>query len=309
MQKSKIFQAVGLVGTLTCLILYARQPSFPTPDKIIIFLLFVFMIFKNSVELFKRFGPFVVFLLAYEMLRGLAPKLNTRVEFTWMIDMDKILGFGELPTTRLQRALWHGHVQWYDIVAYIPYILHFLLPIILGLLIWKYKDKMYWRFVTAFLVLSFAGLITYIAVPAAPPWMAHDKGYVGEPFTRISSEVWATLGIEDFPSVYNEISPNPVAALPSLHAGYATLFFIFVLRVFGWRWALLAFIQPALIYFGTVYQGEHYLIDELLGSLYALGAYSITAYAFNSPRIRNFAKRKSSWLQRLLIPKDKPTVA
>jgi membrane-associated phospholipid phosphatase len=84
--------------------------------------------------------------------------------------------------------------------------------------------------------------------------------------------------LNDFPSVYNHISPNPVAAIPSLHAAWATLLVIFVYKLYGKRWALLACVYPFLIYVGTVYQGEHYAFDELTGILYAAAAYLATPY-------------------------------
>ena len=269
--KFRLWRLVGVLGTLSCLILFAFNPSFPTPDKILVFLTFVFMMFGSAKELLKRLLPFVGLLLVYESFRGLVPKLNSHVNYTWMPRVDRLL-FGELPTITFQRWWWHGHVQWYDFVFYLPYVLHFIMPIGLALLVWRYREKLYWRVVTTFLVVSFLGFVTFLAFPAAPPWLASDKGYITH-IERISSDVWYSLGFKDFPSVYNKISPNPVAAVPSLHAAYATLVFLFVYRLFGKKWGLLALLQPLLIYIGTVYQGEHYMIDELIGGLYALVAY------------------------------------
>jgi membrane-associated phospholipid phosphatase len=134
------------------------------------------------------------------------------------------------------------------------------------------REAHYWRFVTTYLLVSFAAFITFLAYPAAPPWMASDTGRI-EPITRISSDVWYALGVHDFPSLYNEIAPNAVAAMPSLHAAYATLFALFVIRLFKSRWRYLALIHPAFIFFGTVYMGEHYAIDEIAGIAYGLAAY------------------------------------
>lgn len=269
--RNRVLQAVGIIGLIACLILYGLYPSFPTPDKLLVFLIFAFMAFNRARQLLVRLVPFVGLLLVYEFFRGLVPLINHRVSYFWMPATDE-LWFGVLPTHRLQEWWWQGQVQWYDIMLYLPYLLHFVLPIALALLIWRYRERLYWQYLTSFTVLCFAAFLTYLAVPAAPPWMASDKGYI-EPVTRISSHVWYSLGVEDFPSVYNKIAANPVAAVPSLHAGFATLFAIFVFRVFGRRWGLLSCLYPLLIYLGTVYEGEHYVIDALIGAVYAVVIY------------------------------------
>lgn len=259
------------------IVIFVREPSWPTPDKLLVFATFVCMIFGKTKEMLKRFVPFVGLLLVYESFRGIVPHINHSVNFMWMPWVDQAMAFGHLPTAWLQYYLWNGSVQWYDFVLYITYMLHFVLPFALAFLIWRTMDHQYWRYATAFLAVSFAGFITYIIFPAAPPWMASDLGYI-QPIERISSHVWAALGIQDFPSVYSKISPNPVAAVPSLHAAYATLFAMFAIKLFKTRWRYVSLIYPIFIYFGTVYQGEHYLIDEILGGLYAVAAYFAAPY-------------------------------
>ena len=275
--KLAISQIVGVIATIASIIIFIREPSWPTPDKLLVFGTFVALIFHQAKEMLKRFVPFVGLLLVYESFRGIVPHLNTHVNFTWMVDVDRLLFLGNLPTVWLQEHLWHGQVQWYDFVLYITYMLHFVLPLALAFVIWKLKPLYYWRYVTAFLVVSFAGFITYLAFPAAPPWMASDMGYIPH-IERVSSHVWAALGIHDFPSLYNKMAPNPVAAVPSLHAAYATLFALFAFKLFKSRWKYLSLLYPVFIYFGTVYQGEHYAIDELLGGVYAVGAYIAAPY-------------------------------
>jgi hypothetical protein len=280
------WRVVGAIGAVAYIVIFALRPSFPTPDKIFVFLLLVFMAFGQGWEVIKRFAPFVGLLLVYESFRGLVPSLNNHVNYTWLPHMDRLI-FGTLPTVTLQRWLWQGHVVWYDFVLYGAYTLHFVLPFTLAVLIWKFREPHYWRFVATYLVVSFAGFLTFLVFPASPPWMASDKGYI-EPIRRISSDVWAAFGIKDFPSVYNTISPNPVAAMPSLHAAYATLLIIFVYKLFGKKWAALAALYPFCIYLGTVYTGEHFAIDEIAGIIYAIGAYLLTGYIFRTvlPKIK-----------------------
>lgn len=269
--KLNFWRILGIIGTVLCIGIFIREPSFPTPDKIFIFLLFVFMVYGQAIELAKRFGPFAALLLIYDSFRGIASSLNTRVNYLWMPHMDKLI-FRRLPTKALQNLLWKGHVNWYDLVLYGPYTLHFVLPFLLALFVWKKRAAEYWRYVATFVTVSFAGFLTFLAFPAAPPWMASEKGYI-EPIVRVSSAAWYHLGIKDFPSVYNKITPNPVAAVPSLHAAYATLLVIFTYKLFGKKWAILPGIYALLIYVGTVYTGEHYAIDEIIGALYGLAAY------------------------------------
>lgn len=283
-RKISYLQWFGAAATVVSLAIFIQEPSWPTPDKLLVFATFVCMIFGQTKEMLKRFVPFVGLLLVYESFRGIVPKINHNVNFMWMPDVDRLISFGQLPTLWLQERLWHGNVQWYDFMLYITYMLHFVLPFALAFIVWKKRESQYWRYASAFLLVSFAGFITYVLFPAAPPWMASDLGYI-EPIERVSSHVWAALGIHDFPSVYNKISPNPVAAVPSLHAAYATLFAMFAITLFKTRWRYVSLIYPIFIYFGTVYQGEHYVIDELLGSLYAVGAFFAAPYV-----VRNFQK-------------------
>ncbi len=279
--RRKYSKFIGALGAIIYAGIFIHAPSFPTPDKLLVFAALVAMVFGQATELLKRFVPFVGLLLVYESFRGIVPSLNAHVNYGFMIAADKLLFFGHLPTKLLQNALWHGHVMWYDFVFYIAYMLHFVLPFALAVLIWKTREKHYWRYITTYITVSFAGFITFLAFPAAPPWMASGKGLI-EPITRISSNVWYTLGIHDFPSVYNKLSPNPVAAMPSLHAAYSLLFALFATRLFKTRWRYLAWLHPLLIWVGTIYQGEHYAIDEIAGIIYAVLAYWSAPYVLSA---------------------------
>lgn len=276
--RGRVFEIIGAVGTIACVIIFALQPSFPTPDKLLVFMTFVAMIFGRTKSLLKRFVPFVVLLLVYESFRGLVPHLNSHVNYSWMPWADRTLFLGQLPTHVLQNWWWHGHVQWYDFVFYGAYTLHFVLPFALAALIWIKIDKEYWHFASTILLTSFMAFLTFLAFPAAPPWMAAENHQLAEPITRVSSAVWAAFGIHDFPSVYNKISPNPVAAVPSLHAAYSFLTAFFITRLFKPKWRYFAWIYPLLIWVGTVYQGEHYAIDAILGVMYALVAFYASPY-------------------------------
>jgi hypothetical protein len=284
-----LLQAIGVVGTAACIVVFAVRPSFLMPDKVFVFLLFVFMAVRHAKALVFRMAPFVAVLFVYELFRSLAPELNHRVEYGWMARTDESL-FGTLPTTKLQELWWHGSVRWLDVFFYSFYVLHFVFPIVCALVIWRWRDRFYWEYVTSIATVSFAGFLTFVAFPAAPPWMASDRGEI-EPITRISGEVWRVVGVEDFPTLYKTITPNAVAAVPSLHAAYATIVALYVFRLFGVGWGLVASVYPFAVYVGTVYLGEHYAIDEILGAAYGVGAFLLVRWLFATGSPQRFAVR------------------
>lgn len=248
------------------------------------------MIFNQAWEMFKRLGPFIIILLVYDSFRSLVPSLNARVHYTLMPNFDKAL-FGTLPTVTLQKWLWHGHVVWYDYVFYTFYMLHFVLPIGLAVLIYKLRAKDYWRFAWTYIVTSFVAFIVFLLYPTAPPWLASQNGYIPH-ITRVSTAIYNAMGINNFPSIYNRFAPNPVAAVPSLHAAFSILFVIFVYKLFGKWWAALSLIYPFCIIFGVVYMGEHYVFDVVTGAILAVVSYLIVPYLMRllTPYVRQFNK-------------------
>ena len=69
---------------------------------------------------------------------------------------------------------------------------------------------------------------------------------------------------------YGWVMDNPYAAIPSLHAGYSFLVFLFAATL-AWRtrwrwWAVgLGALYPLAQSFAAVYTGNHYVVDLLLG--------------------------------------------
>jgi membrane-associated phospholipid phosphatase len=126
------------------------------------------------------------------------------------------------------------------------------------------------------LILSFAGALTFYVFPAAPPWAAGEKGLLPGLIRIPHNPAPGPSGAHGYPSlsVSRLIDPNPYAAIPSLHAAYAFLCFLFVLTLLWktrWRWWALAVgaLYPLAQSFAVVYTGNHYVIDLLIGYVYA----------------------------------------
>jgi hypothetical protein len=280
-----VLRATILLLAVTLLVV---KRNFWTPDTLFVLLLVIAVVYGQARAFIIRFVPLIALLLAYDSFRGIADNLNKNVNFSPMIDADRFLFGGHLPTVVLQQWWWHGSVQWYDFYFYFLYTIHFLMPLLLAVLLWKIRDRLYWQFMWALIGLSFAAFITYVIFPAAPPWMASDLGYI-EPLRRISSDIWYAMGVTNFSQFYAELSPNPVAAVPSLHSAYPLLFALFFTKLFGLKRTWWVYIYPVSIWIGVVYLGEHYVIDAILGALYAIIAYVISDRYFKwyySPKQR-----------------------
>ena len=242
---------------------------FLTPDAIFVLLFAVFVVYGLAIEFIKRFLPFMGLLVSYDSLRGFIPFVSKHIHYSTMIDADDIFGDGKLPTVRLQQLLYHGGLRWYDFYFYGLYMLHFVVPLLVAVLIWRTRPQQYWRFVWSFILLSYAGFLTYLAFPAAPPWMAAQNGYIPH-IEKLSTDIWWAFGVHNFPTLYEKFAPNPVAAVPSLHAAYPTMIVLFIWQLYGRRWGLLALFYALSVWVGVVYMGEHYVFDVLLGITYAV---------------------------------------
>ncbi|WP_051712828.1 phosphatase PAP2 family protein [Spirillospora albida] len=261
--------ALRVCGVLLLLYVVTRKVVFWTPDAVFLILLALFAIFGQSRVFLMRLGPFLALLMLYQSFAGIADDLNDNVHYTAMIEFDRWLTGGRLPTEWLQEHLWRGGDQWYDFYFYLLYTFHFVAPLLLATVLWKKRPALYWPFVICFVGLSMAAFLTYLLYPAAPPWMAAQDGYI-EPIHRVTGNVWSAMGGGAYDSFYRQLSPNAVAAVPSLHSAYPLLIAVFAAKAFGWRWSWPLLVYPVSIWIGVVYFGEHYVVDVLLGVLYAL---------------------------------------
>ena len=89
---------------------------------------------------------------------------------------------------------------------------------------------------------------------------------------RASGRGWFWLHINHAGNLLQEgqAASNPVAAMPSLHTGYATIIALFVLSTVSSRLAWLMLLYPAAMAVSLVYLGEHYVIDVVAGIVYAV---------------------------------------
>lgn len=280
--RSRFALRVTVILLALALMLFKR--TFWTPDTLLLIILIVGVVFGKTREFIVKFVPFLGLLVVYDSMRGIADDLNKNVNFTLMIDFDRWLTQSDLPTTILQYWWWDGQVGILEFYFYFLYTLHFLVPLIVGVILWKYRPRLYWPFVWSIVGISFAAFITYIIFPASPPWLAKEMGYIAEPLHRISSDVWWAMGIENFSELYSELSPNAVAAVPSLHSAYPLIAYLFMVAGFGWKKTAPLALYPISMWIGVVYLGEHYIFDVIAAIVFVIAGIATVRYGFQQYR-------------------------
>ena len=217
----------------------------------------------------------VLGLIVYFYSRGLTDELGLPVHVYMPIRFDEWLGGGITPTERLQDA-WCGdpclkssEPRWYDLFFTTVYATHFLAGLTIAAVLWV-RNRVEWiRWMRRYLAISFGALAIYILYPMAPPWMASEEGWLGADVTRITGRGWADIGLDRVDLILQGVG-NPVAAMPSLHAGITFLIAGYGIQRLHSRWRWLRARYPVAMSTALVYYAEHYVIDVIAGGALAL---------------------------------------
>lgn len=272
-----------------------------TPDVMAVALVLAAVLLGRTRLFLRDWLPFVVIFLAYELMRGIADDAGFPVHVADVIAVERWLFGGTLPTAWLQDLLAPASgVGVAAVVATVLYMMHFVIPVATGFVLWIRDRASYHDYLVAFILLSFAGFITFLFLPVAPPWWAADRGFLdgpdGQPIVRyLKPDAFALLaerlgfpnGTEVTTYIFYGVNPNGVAAFPSLHAGYPFLSFLVLRKQFG-RIAWLAMIYCIAVWWAIVFLGDHYVVDVLAGIAYAWAAYLV------APRLHGWF----AWLTR-----------
>jgi len=257
-----------------------------TPDRYALLLLAPALVIRRGRRYLLDFMPLAALIVLYAECRGIAHLLRPDPYFSPHLDLERWLFGGSVPSTVLQDWLWAGHERWHDVLLLDISRIHQLVPLTLAFVLWMRRRALFYRFAATFLVLSFSAAIGFLAYPAAPPWHAAEKGLVD--VVKIGGH--ATPRVSTLWTPYDAVQGNPDAAIPSLHAGYAFLVFLFVAGLFWrtrWRVAVLfgAALYPLLQSFAAIYTGNHYVVDLLIGYLFAAAAFFGVSFVWRRLRL------------------------
>jgi membrane-associated phospholipid phosphatase len=210
----------------------------------------------------------------YDMPDDDPDALLRRLRVEYPIAADRVLGAGETPTTRLQRALGSsGELRPHDYALSVVHWSWFFVPHgSIAYVLWRHRE-LYPRSATLMATTFDIGCAIYWLVPTAPPWWAGQNGDM-PPVRRIMVEAGDRFWGRLWRPLYDSLEGNPFAAMPSLHFGTSVM----AARVLGgvgrgpgalgWSYALT-------LGFGLVYLGEHYVSDLLAGLALAEGVWRV----------------------------------
>ena len=218
--------------------------------------------------------PFVAILLAWEAMRGLADQFGWAVHSDDVIAVERFISFGVVPSVALQDWLYHpGSVAWYDVFFSTLYGAHFAFPIVVAFVFWLRDRATFLRFAATLMLMALAGFVIYVMVPVAPPRFSGLYGAEDLGVYDVMSHTLRSIDATRLASwTYAHMSPNPVAAFPSLHAAFPVLAFLFMRRHHP-RLAIGVAVYALLMWFAIVYLGHHYVVDILGGVALAAGTY------------------------------------
>ena len=233
--------------------------------------------------------PVLVGLLAYGLTVAAVPSFGLRVHYWPQIDADRVLGFGTLPTTWLQAHLYHGTTGPLEVFSVAMYVSHFIAPLLLAFGIWAlWQGRGFTDLLFGLLTVSILATITFLIAPTAPPWLASEHGLIPTVHPIIRNALF-DLDLNALALRKGDSSSyNVVAAVPSLHVAWPVICLL-VIRTY--RLPKPVFVaQLALtlgVVFAIVYTGEHYLVDAIIGALYALVAWWLVQWALGATRRRS----------------------
>jgi membrane-associated phospholipid phosphatase len=212
---------------------------------------------------------YVLMWFIYENSRGWGDAAGSPIQVQAPRNIDRFLFFGTDPNVWMDKHFYEKSIRWYESVASVTYYTHFIFPVIALAVLWVTNHHEWVRFMKRFASLLAVACLGFVLLPTVPPWMASSKYKILEPLSkRHTGRGFADLGFKGFVKAWQSALDwgNPIAAMPSLHAGFALFVPAFFLPRIRWIWLkALVLLFPIVMLASLVYFGEHYVIDGLAG--------------------------------------------
>jgi len=143
------------------------------------------------------------------------------------------------------------------------YYVWFHFPTVIALLLWLYlRHPGRYRPVRNLLAfVTFAALLIHLVFPLAPPRMMTGFGFV---------DTMQIFGPSIYPQNALQGAANQIAAMPSLHFGWALIEAIAVVMTLTSRWRYVVIAHPVLMTLAIIATGNHWWIDAAAAAFLVL---------------------------------------
>jgi membrane-associated phospholipid phosphatase len=214
------------------------------------------------------------YLAAYKSPHDDPELQRRRVHVDYPIDVDRVLGLGELPTVRLQRAFAGSGATAADWTALDRVLVWahwswFLVPHgSVAYILVRHRARFPRAALLTYAVFDIGASVYWLA-PTAPPWyaaeLAAERGEQPPAVRRMMVEYGELFWRDGWGSLYSVFGGNPLAAMPSLHFATSVMAALLLAEV-GPLAGALGLGYAATLGFALVYLGEHYAVDLLAGA-------------------------------------------
>jgi hypothetical protein len=214
--------------------------------------------------------------IAYMLAGKYASGLDMPIYYTPQLEADRIIGVGSVPSEWLQKHLYNGQTSVLEVFSVVMYFSHFFAPLLLGFYIWVRRlNRAFKELMFGILATSILADIIFVLLPTAPPWLAAERGLLS--VHHVLKESLLDLHLNSLASLIGDPQTyNIVAAFPSMHAAFPVIALVVALRYGLPRWIVtLQTLQLLGVFFAIVYLGDHYVVDAVAGTAFALAGASI----------------------------------
>jgi len=246
----------------------------------------------------ERYGPDRVALLAvglavfylsyvsYRNLKGALPLARPEQLDSQLLNLDRLMGFGQDPADVLHALLGTGTAAHVLSTVYLAFLV--FVPLSLGIvLVWARSIWSSSWYVTALSLNWLLGAASYYLVPSLGPVFVHPQIVADLPATGVSSlqSSLATARLEVLADPSGADAIAGVAGFASLHVSIVFTAALIAHRL-GLhrllRWCLWGYFAMTVL--ATAYFGWHYLVDDVAGV--ALGALAVSVAEWSTRRAR-----------------------
>ncbi|MFI4991513.1 MAG: phosphatase PAP2 family protein [Solirubrobacterales bacterium] len=237
------------------------------------------------------------YLAAYKSPHDDPDAQEQKTHFRYPIAADRVLGLGELPTVRLQRALARvgpDGPEWraLDRTLVWAHWVWFMVPHgTVAYILLRHPARFSRAAALTYAVFN-TGALVYWVLPTAPPWYAAEGAYEldgvpsvsrapgpaaaaqalgstggaeGAAVRRMMVEYGEHFWRDGWGRLYSVLGGNPLAAMPSLHFATSLMAALLLAEV-GPLAGAVGSAYAATLGFALVYLGEHYVVDLLAGA-------------------------------------------